>query len=180
MDDLNGLATRFVAFERADKSHFQRAARIMQSIWREENRYEIGEVKNQARTRPLGSRLQMPCARETLSNYLTENVRDVVRSEVLDLGKSKGKLYSKPRIFDDLLSSQPLCFNLFGELKKDLSLATRVMAILAPGMVSQVTDIDFEWSPGQGDPKLNGDRSAFDVYISFVTQAGAKGSLGLK
>ena len=47
-------------------------------------------------------------------------------------------------------------------------------------MVSQVTDIDFEWSPGQGDPKLTGDRSAFDVYISFVTQAGGKGFIGIE
>jgi hypothetical protein len=39
----------------------------------------------------------------------------------------EAKLFAQPRIFDDLLSSQPLRFNLFGELTRDLALASRVM-----------------------------------------------------
>ena len=177
---LSDLAREFSCLEKVDRSPFQRSARILQSMWRDKKGYEIGEFKTRNGSRLLGSRLPMPSARETLSNYLTQNIRDVVKSEVLDRTKSQGKLYSKPRIFNDLLSSQPLCFNLFGELKKDLSLATRVIKLLVPGVVGEVTDIDFEWSPGQGDPKLTGDRSAFDVYVSFRPEKGGKGFIGIE
>src|SRR5258708_36519721 len=68
----------------------------------------------------------MPFARETLANYLTETIRDVVREEVLDPTRSGGKLYREPRIFDDLLSSQPLCFNVFAHLRRDIALASKV------------------------------------------------------
>tara|TARA_B100000745_G_scaffold283496_1_gene217585 strand:+ start:90 stop:854 length:765 start_codon:yes stop_codon:yes gene_type:complete len=122
----------------------------------------------------------MPWAQERLKNYLTENIRDVVRSEVLDPVKSKGKLYGKPRIFNDLLSSQPLCFNLFGELSQDLQLVTSIMQNLTAGKVETVTRIEFEWSPGQGDPIYTGDRSAFDVYVEFLTPTNTKGFFGIE
>ena len=66
----------------------------------------------------------MPWAKETLSNFMTETAKQAVRNEVLDPIRSKGKLYGKPRIYDNLLSSQPLCFNLFASLQQDLTLAT--------------------------------------------------------
>jgi len=65
----------------------------------------------------------MPDAKNHLWNYLTDSIRDVVRAEVLGARRGDGKLFGEPRIFNDLLSSQPLCFNLFGELKRNLTLA---------------------------------------------------------
>jgi hypothetical protein len=43
---------------------------------------------------------------------------------------SQGVSQADGSIFEDLLSSQPLCFNLFGHLQKDLGLASRVIANL--------------------------------------------------
>src|SRR5690349_20583777 len=123
MMTLEQLAVSHQAFERTDKSRFQRQARVLQSIWREEQGFPVGEHKG----RKLGSRLPMPDAKESLWNFLGDNVKAVVRDEVLDLVKSAGKLYGRPRIFNDLLSSQPLCFNLFAELSRDLSLSTNVL-----------------------------------------------------
>ena len=99
---------------------FQRRARLLQALWREEQGLPVGEHRG----RRLGSRLAMPAAKEELSNYLTDTIRAVVRAEVLDAARGQGKLYGQPRIFNDLLSSQPLCFNLFGELQQDLPLAS--------------------------------------------------------
>ena len=138
----------------------------------------MGQVSNRDRTRPIGSRLPMPWAQESLANYIAENIQDVVRSEVLDPAKSKGKFYGKPRIFNDLLSSQPICFNLFGELTLDLPLATSVMKKLTEGKVENVTRIEFEWSPCRGDLIYTGDRFAFDVYVEFLTTANTKRFLG--
>ena len=73
-----------------------------------------------------------------------------------------------------------LLFYLFAELKRDLSLATKVMNTLTNGMVDSVTDIEFEWSPGKADPDLTGDRSAFDVYVTFSSPNGSKGFIGIE
>ena len=47
----------------------------------------------------------MPYAKETLANYATEMIRDVVRAEVVDRMKSAGKVYKEPRIYEDLLAT---------------------------------------------------------------------------
>ncbi len=122
----------------------------------------------------------MPEAKHALSNYLTETIREVVRSEVLDPTKSAGKLYGKPRIFNDLLSSQPLCFNLFGEMLRDLPLASKTFARLSNGRISKVTAIQFEHSPGRRDPAFTDDRSAFDVFVEYVPAAGGRGFAGIE
>ena len=120
----------------------------------------------------------MPWAQEKLANYLTKPIQDVVRAEVCDPVASAGKLYGKPRIFDNLLSSQPLCFNLFGELTHNLHLASEVVSNLSDGRFTEVTSIAFEYSPGRGDARYLNDRSAFDVFVHCRTADGGKGFLG--
>ena len=157
---LDALARSLYAYEKVDVSNFQRRARVLQSIWREEQAYEPGERAGL----PLGSLLQMPAAQEQLLNFITPTVRDVVCFEVLGPA-AKGKLYGKPRIFNNLLSSQPLCFNLFGELARDLDLASAAIRRLTGGRFERVTAIEFEVSSGRRDPRYLNDRSAFDVFV---------------
>lgn len=168
------------AHEATDKQAFQRRARALQSLWRQTQGYPCGEHRSRAGARPLGSRLPMPWAEETLANFLTEEIRGVVRAEVLDPARSAGKLYGKPRIFNDLLSSQPLCFNLFGPLQRDLGLASQLVAALTGGRFTAVRAVDFERSPGRGDPRYTDDRSAFDVFLSCETAAGGRGFIGVE
>ena len=92
------LAKRYLAYEESDISDFQRKARILQSMWREEQGYEPGEYRGKKR----GNYLPMPWAKETLSNYLSDTIKDVVRDEVIN-NPDDEKLYGKPRIFDNLL-----------------------------------------------------------------------------
>lgn len=153
---------------------FQRSARLLQALWREENDLPIGLHRD----RPLGSRLAMPQAKDALSNYLTPTIRKVVRREVIEGGR--GKLFSAPRIFDDLLSSQPLCFNLFGELAEDLELATHVFHRRLPDRVERVDGIEFEWSPGRRDERFTGDNSAFDVFVRYTRPDGRNGFVGIE
>lgn len=151
-------------------------ARTLQSVWRIEQGYEAGEHNGKL----LGSRLPMPWAKETLANYLTPTIQRVVRNEVLGQQRNYDKLYAEPRIFNDLLSSQPLCFNLFAELQQDLAIATAVMSSLTAGRVHRVMGIDFEYSPGRGSLSYTGDRSAFDVYITFETPQHGRGFIGIE
>ncbi|MFC1965800.1 hypothetical protein ACFLWI_02480 [Chloroflexota bacterium] len=181
MTTLEAIAKMYKAYETTDNNEFRRKARVLQSIWREERGYLIGEhYTPKYGSRVLGSRLEKAQAHDELLNYLTPTIRQVVRDEVINKKKSKGKLYSHPRIFDDLLSSQPLCFNLFGELQRNLSLATSVFTELLPNRVSEVTGIEFEYSPGRGDLKYTGDRTAFDVYVTFKTLRNKEGFIGIE
>lgn len=109
----------------------------------------------------------MPFAKDTLANYLTDTIRDVVRAEVINRSALSGQLYKEPRIFNDLLSSQPLCFNAFGELQQDIELASRVVGGLTGEADAKVTAVRFEYSPGRGDSEFIGDHSAFDVFIEY-------------
>lgn len=179
MTDESQLAVQYDVFEK-DDNPFQRRARILQSMWRVEQGFAIGEHSGPQSKRPLGSRLAMPWAQVTLANFLSEITRQVIRNEVLDSEKSHGKLYARPRLFNDLLSSQPLCFNLFGELQHDLRLASQVLRELMPGRVQQVTAIEFEYSPGRTSTKYTADQSAFDVYIAFQAPQDERGFVGIE
>jgi hypothetical protein len=156
-------------------NRFQRASRLGQALWREKNGHPIGLHRGT----PLGSRLAMPFAESTLANYLTDPIRQVFRAEVIDRLASSEQLYSEPRIFDDLLSSQPLCFNLFGELQCDLGLASRVVGDLTALDDVRVTAIRFEYSPGPGDRAFTGDYSAFDVFVEYESD-GQRKFLGIE
>ena len=178
--DLAELAKSLNVLESVD-SEFRRKARILQSIWREENSYPCGEHQRNKNAKPrlLGSRLTMPFAEKSL-NFINENIRKVVQSEVCDPILSKGKLYARPRIFNDLLSSQPICFNLFAELKLNLHLISKVVKELTAGRFCEVTAINFEHSPGRNDPKYLDDQSAFDVFLECTTSSGGRGFIGIE
>jgi len=175
VDPSDELLARHDALVPSDNA-FQRQARLLQALWRERRGLPVGLH----RARPLGSRIAMPFAKTSLANYVTETIRGVVRAEVLDPMKSDGKLYREPRIFEDLLSSQPLCFNLFGELQQDLGLATRTFDSLLGEPGIEVTTIEFEHSPGRGDPRFTNDGSAFDVFVSYLRRHGPKGFVGIE
>lgn len=70
--------------------------------------------------------MKLDFAKETGAIFLTNGIFEIVKFEV----KNKhidGKVIKEPRIWNNLLSSQPLAFNLYGELKRDLELATSVL-----------------------------------------------------
>ncbi len=168
---LEHLCRQHLAWERnSDTTDFQRRARLLQALWREASNLPVGTLKGL----PRGAMLEMPFAQECLANYLTPTIRGVVEREVLDRKRSKGKVFGRPRIFANLLSSQPLCFNLFGEMAEDLDLATAVLRDLTGGAVARVLGIEFEHSPGRGDTTYTGDRSAFDVFIQYEPARGGR------
>lgn len=169
MNPLDELAKKTDALERVDDNYpFQRRARILQSLWRIERGFPI-HIEPSGKRR--GACIERKFAEQSLSNYLTDDIRSVVREEVLG-PKRTGKLYGKPRIFYHLLSSQPMVFNLFAALSLDLPLTTKVFAELSRGRCQQVTRIEFEHSPGRRNPEYLGDRSAFDVYIEYMGRTG--------
>lgn len=156
----------------APDSDFSAYARLLQSKWREEKGYPIDPVKK------YGNFIELSFAKKTKANFLTNNIRELVCIEVAD-GKKKKALIAEPRIWNNLLSSQPLCFNLFGELKLNLDLATQLFSKLFPNKIGQVTEIKFEYSPGRGSAEYTGDHSAFDVFVEY-TRNDKQGFMGIE
>ena len=134
--------------------------RLLQSLWREEKGLAAGEDKH-------GKNGALLAKADALENYLTPNIRTVVN-----------KRGFKHR--QNLLFSQVLCFNLFGELTCDRDLATCVLADMSKGRVARVRAIKFEFSPGRQDRRYTGDNTAFDVYIQYETRSGGKGFVGIE
>lgn len=101
--------------------------------------------------------------KESKANFLTDNTKKLINEKIIEIRSNKG-LVGEPRIWNNLLSSQPLFFNLFRELYHDLDLATKVFQKFFANKVWCVTKIDFEYSSKRKNPN----NSAFDVYIEYV------------
>jgi hypothetical protein len=139
---------------------FKRAARRQQATWRANRQFEAGE---QPKGQPNGSTLSDEVGR-TYENFLSDDIKRAVRRRAD--GTQKWQTFDETRLRNNLLSSMPMCFNLFGELDGDPDRLTTAGAALfdttAPG-----DRIEFEWSPGRVDPAYTGDRTAFDVALFF-------------
>ena len=88
---------------------------------------------------------------------------------------AKSGMIEENRLYNNLLSSQPLCFNFFGELKLDTALALQVLRQYWPALTN-VNRVMFEFAPA--DNYLN-DNSAFDVAFE-VMMGKQRGLLGLE
>ncbi|MBX3203594.1 MAG: hypothetical protein KF764_00935 [Labilithrix sp.] len=161
----------------ATDNPFQRRARLLQALWREERGLPIGERRPGV---PLGSRLPKEYARESGVNLMTPGALAAARREVEAMRAGSGQKIDEDRLWANLLSSQPLAFSLFAELGVDLGLATHVLGRLWPSRVTEVTKVGFEYSPGRSSPKYTHDRTAFDVYVEHTTPRGGRGFIGIE
>lgn len=157
---------------------FRSAARLLQSIWRQDRDLPIGSYKVGARRKKLGSRIS-PAAARAGANFMLPAIAWLARRELAY--REPAALIDEGRLYGNLLSSMPLAFNVFGLLKLDLSFASRVLGELFPDLAgAKVQAILFEHSPGRGDPTLTGDHSAFDVFLRYETPAGRKGFIAIE
>lgn len=175
MQDLDQLAQTYHALIVDDISDYQRKARILQSMWREEQGYDHIDFRG----KPLGNLLPLPWVEQTLSNFLSERIKEVLQRELFN-SNSRRKAYVKPSIYNNLLSSQSLSFNLFAELKEDITLATKVFNQLNPYRIDKVVRIEFQYSPGRNDLINSGGNPAFDVYVEFLNGKEEKGFVGIE
>ena len=161
----------------ATDTPFQRRARLLQALWREERGLPIGERRAGV---PLGSRLSLTFAKETAANLMTDAARKAARREVAAMRAGSGQKIDEDRLWANLLSSQPLAFSLFAELGDDLDLASRVLRRIWPARIAEVTKVAFEYSPGRSSSTYTADRTAFDVYIEHATPRGGGGFIGVE
>jgi hypothetical protein len=111
--------------------------------------------------------------KESGKNFFGPGTADAVAATLDERTRESGGKIDERRLFNNLLSSQPLVFNFFGPLRQDLALATQVVRALFPG-IDAVTAVKFEFAP-----KGWVDNSAFDVALEVMAQ-GRKGLIGLE
>ncbi|NOG53188.1 MAG: hypothetical protein HND57_02470 [Planctomycetes bacterium] len=95
-------------------------------------------------------------------NFLDEGIHQQARQRLRD----ESGAVEEYRLLHNMLSSQPMCFNLFGLMIDDLDFATRVFRQVMPHAVDEVTGIRIEHAPEPRNEYLC-DRSAFDAYVEF-------------
>lgn len=128
-------------------TRFRACARLLQALWREDRNLPIGyHVTQDGKRRKLGSRVSYVAGRAG-ANFLTPAIAALVQREVIY--REVGAFIDEQRLRTNLLSSMPLCFNLLGPLKLNLSLAMRVLHLACPTLdILRVSSVRFEHSPG--------------------------------
>lgn len=107
----------------------QQRARLHQALWREAHAFPQGTDPTRPRSgtnaRPIGSRLEVNFALATGANFLSRSARDAAHHRV---ARPEPKQTLNPdRLYADLLSTMPMCFNLFGPLWPDPGTSPRVI-----------------------------------------------------
>ena len=108
-------------------------------------------------------------------NFLTPEIFAVAKARLAEGGGAVERF----RLLHNLLSSQPMCFNLFGPLVGRTERATRLVRPLLGGDVARVRRVAIEWAPSPAESYL-ADRTAFDAMIEYERADGALVLVGIE
>lgn len=154
---------------------WKRRARYRQALWRGvrpagfEPYAGADDEKCQKKLRkpvPVGSRLELEFAKSSTENLLTRAALQAALARIA--APEPYQMLSTDRLWADLLSSMPLCFNLFGDLAADPPLARRAVRTWFPDAPEGDVRVGFEYSPGRRDPLFLGNRTAFDAAFEIA------------
>ena len=148
---------------------FRRRLRYHQAHWREATRapHRLAAHRTAARRRPGATRREPPPAR-----LRPRDRRELSHRRSPRRGEGPNVLSIEPhqsfdhqRLWADLLSSEALAFNLFGDLAADLELADRAVHAWWPDTPGTVREVRFAHSPGRFDPAFLNSLRAFDAAV---------------
>jgi hypothetical protein len=168
-------------------SKFVAECRKLQSIYR----YEIGEAIRPYHGRDglvhyygnyisNGENPKEGCWK----NFLTVCAFNYAKKRLDPEIKKPYETIEPDRLFNNLLSSQPMAFNLFCPLRQmreeSPEVATQVIKAALPDYpIHRVTDVDLEFIP-EKYTELTGDKSAMDAIIKFVDSDGRGGFIAIE
>ena len=156
---------------------FTRKARLLQSMYR----VEIGEEEGFGPTRNSKRKYGNMISGGEVSgkNFLMKETFEYAKERVEKKKKEKTvETIDGFRLFNNLLSSQPMAFNMFyplmSLLKQDPAMVTlAVRSVFKNLPVFEVTEIGLEFIPTPIENYTN-DKSTMDAYIKFVDNKGGK------
>ncbi len=164
-------------------TEFKQRARLHQCRWRESRHYPEGSKPYRPEggdaATPVGSRLEYAFAKRERKNLLSDGARAAASDRLAN--RQAHQTLNEQRLWCDLLSSMPLCFNLFGPLAADPGLAKQVIPIWFPDLPGTVSAVHLEWSPGRATPgRFLENRTAFDVAVELDLGYNRAGVLGIE
>ena len=151
--------------------------RLLQSWWREHELHAAPAMVPRRRF-PVGNQIDPADVADDRSlNFLNEAAHQHAEARAVEVQAEAGTLDSE-RLFGNLLSSMPLCFNIFGALRDEPAFLPLVQQLFAPTAVS-VDAVVCEWRPR---PKIDflDDNTAFDAAIWFTDDQGRSCLLGVE
>ena len=156
----------------AGDSKFVALCRRLQSIYRVEINQKIRGYVGKDRVYYFGNYIED--GEHSGANFLEDYIFEYAKFRVDN--RRKYETIESDRLFNNLLSSQPMAFNLFCPLRKMVEccpdVATDVIrAALPMYRIAKVTDVDLEFIPSDYK-KLTGDKSAMDAIIRFEDDRG--------
>ena len=168
--------------QRPAMTQFRQMTRYHQAQWREANGHPIGSQPYAPRpgdklARPVGSRIPLAYGRETGANFLTAGALDAARARTSVVEPHQS--FDHQRLWADLLSSEAVAFNLFGDLAADLRLADRAVHIWWPNAPGKVANVRFAHSPGRLDWAWLNSLRAFDAAFVLDMGDGTQGIVGV-
>lgn len=139
--------------------------RLLQSRWRETVLGEAPGVSSSGQ--PVGSMLSENA--RLGAQWLTPHIGDYVERRLPD-ARAEHAAVEEQRLQRNLLSSQPMCFNIFGHLAAYPDASARVLSKVLNREILSVNDVLVEHTPVAS--RELGDRSAFDAFVTITTPAG--------
>jgi hypothetical protein len=157
---------------------FRQRTRLHQARWREANGHPIGSQPyqphpNRPPARPVGSRLPLAYGEEIGANLITPDALEAARARMSRIERHQS--IDHQRLWADLLSSEALAFNLFGDLAADLAVADKAVHAWWPDAPGIVREIRFAHSPGWLDPEYLNSLRDFDAAFILDREDGTKG-----
>jgi hypothetical protein len=110
---------------------------------------------------------------QSLKNFLSQDIVGEVQRAIRDQRDAGTGIMEAKRLYNNLLSSQPLAFNFFGFFRANPDIALAFLQTLNPEIIS-VDDMVFEYAPNASE-----DRSAFDFGFIVRTQT-QRGFIGFE
>lgn len=153
---------------------FTKKARLLQSMYRVEMGEDEGIGPTRGSKRKYGNMISG--GEVSGKNFLMRETFEYAKERVVQ--KKENETIDGFRLFNNLLSSQPMAFNLFHPLmlllEQDPAMVTlAVRSVFRNFPVFEVTEIDLEFIPTPIENYTN-DKSAMDAYIRFVDNNGGK------
>lgn len=154
------------------ESDFKKRMRLHQGWWRafvlgeNEGKHPQKDDENICNTIINGE--------QTKNNFLSNLVKNVVGEVLEERNVVSAGIVDPKRLFNNLLSSQPLCFNFFAPMYVDKKLALNFLRNYYPE-ITAVNEVYFE----HANSKNKYDNSAFDIAFD-VNDGSKKGIIGFE
>ena len=116
-----------------------------------------------------------PVSAQAGLNYLSP----LIFAKVKERLAAGGGVVEPYRLLHNMLSSQPMCFNLFGPLVDAPERATRLLGALIGDDLARVTRVAIEWAPAPAHEYLD-DRTAFDAFVEYERRDGTLVAFGVE